>query len=323
MEFDLTDELIKQIAFAMENQTELFLFDSEEKLLIKKEDLPESYFLEEKDSDSFIIESQIENRYYILPEWNSILGFKMMEKFVSILHNPLARLELKQVLALRKGVFRNFKDTLSEYPEVEKIWYNFKDNEMKKLVLDWYNRHREAWGLDLLPVEFDETESLILEDFLFRLTSFDEEAALIESCQKEFLSEILDESRDQNNINEVLAFLWKSFQYSLDQKESKNLFVVETIEKDFAGLAVFFQLPTSREKTLFIPFVYVDKRFRGLGLGNELLQAIIGYAKKQMTWKLVAHNAFIPDVFSRVLLRNGFEKINGVFFASLLDSLVL
>ena len=101
MEFDLTDELIKQITFAMENQTELFLFDSEEKLLVKKEDLPESYFIEEKGADSFTIESHIENRYYILPEWNSILGFKMMEKFVSILHNPLARLELKQVLALR------------------------------------------------------------------------------------------------------------------------------------------------------------------------------------------------------------------------------
>ena len=108
MEFDLTNELIKQITFAMENQTELFVFDSEEKVLKKKEDISKSFDSDEK-SGSFQRESQVDNRYFSLPEWNSVLGFKMMEKFVSVLNNPLARSDLKQVLSLQKGSFRNFK----------------------------------------------------------------------------------------------------------------------------------------------------------------------------------------------------------------------
>ncbi|MDI9386424.1 MAG: GNAT family N-acetyltransferase [Spirochaetota bacterium] len=318
MEFDLTDELIKQITFAMENQKEHFLLDSCEKVLIKKTDIAQRLAAEENGEDISFSETQNQNRFYTLPEWNSILGFKMMEKFVSVLKNPLARSDLKQVLSLGKGVFRNFKNKLSEYPEVEKLWLNFKDAEMKKMVLDWYNRHRASWGLDLLPIEFNETDALILEDFLFRFSSLAEEPELFERYQGLFFDELCERAEEEDD-EEVLAFLWKEYHFLQEEREDLQLCIVETIEEDFAGIAAFFQLAGKRKKRFLIPFLYVEKNFRGLGLGNELLQRIRNYATEQGVRQLVVHNSFVPDVLVSVLLKNGFQKTKGIYFANVAD----
>ncbi|HBG35858.1 MAG TPA: hypothetical protein DDW88_02160, partial [Treponema sp.] len=67
MEFDLTDELIKQITFAMENQREHFLLDSCEKVLVKKTDIAQRLAAEEKGEDIAFSETQNQNRFYTLP----------------------------------------------------------------------------------------------------------------------------------------------------------------------------------------------------------------------------------------------------------------
>ena len=69
----MTSELINEIVFSMEDQNEFYLLDSSVPVLLKKEEVPDF------DSD----------RYYILPVWDSISGFKLMEQFVTVLKNTL------------------------------------------------------------------------------------------------------------------------------------------------------------------------------------------------------------------------------------------
>jgi hypothetical protein len=86
MQFLLSDELIHDIIFAMENQSADFLFDSQELKCCSLEELNKSEQYIDK------------NRYYEIRQWNSAMGFRVMEQFVSSLHNPIAREELKNVL---------------------------------------------------------------------------------------------------------------------------------------------------------------------------------------------------------------------------------
>jgi hypothetical protein len=36
----------------------------------------------------------------------------------------------------RKKPFRNFKDTLEDYPDIEKSFYEYKDNRLKEMLRD-------------------------------------------------------------------------------------------------------------------------------------------------------------------------------------------
>ena len=81
MKFDLTDEVRNQIIFSMEDQGKSYVFDS-----VELKTIPFS-------------EVEIDNdRYYKIPEWGSMDGFHLMERFVALLRNPLARESLRSVL---------------------------------------------------------------------------------------------------------------------------------------------------------------------------------------------------------------------------------
>ena len=123
MEFELTSELINEIVFSMEDQNEFYLLDSCGPVLLKKKEVPDP----------------VSDRYYSLPVWDSISGFKLMEQFVTVLKNELVADKLRNILSAGKGVFRNFKNVLKEYPEIEKQWFSFKEQKMKQIILSWYN----------------------------------------------------------------------------------------------------------------------------------------------------------------------------------------
>ena len=172
MQFQLSPEITDQIIFAMENQTEKTVFDTE-----AKETLKES--LLEKPVDS--------ERYVDIPEWNSFSGFQLMEKFVAGLRNPGYRNALRSALSQGRGVFRKFKDVLKENKEIERLWYAFKEKEMKRLVKEWYISLNELWSCEDLDFDLEfleETEDIIIEDFLFEFTLGDIGADLLEKYDK-------------------------------------------------------------------------------------------------------------------------------------------
>lgn len=122
MVFALTEKLESEILQALENQEQKFLVDAQNSVLVSSEKI-----------------SADEYSFFALPEWNSSDGFNLMEDFVSALHSPIAKDELQRILHSGRGVFRNFKDTLKKYPEVEKLWHGFKNRKMRLYINGWYN----------------------------------------------------------------------------------------------------------------------------------------------------------------------------------------
>jgi len=165
MRFELDDILLDQILFSMENQDGDFILDTRESVVIDV--YSETHEIEE-DAD----------RYITLPEWTPGDGYRLMEKFSANVKNPVIRHELAGALNRNKGVFRAFRNILEQYPETEKLWFNYKDSEMKKAVTLWYNALREEWGLAPIGTEPEDTSSLVLEDFYIKET----EESGINSC---------------------------------------------------------------------------------------------------------------------------------------------
>lgn len=153
MKFDLTDSLVNEITIALENQEQTFLIDAQNNSLIEKTEL-----------------SQVadNNFFYALPEWTSANGFKLREDYVSILNAPIAKDELQEVLHSGRGVFKNFRNVLKKYPEVEKKWFQYKNKTMGLYINNWYNELREIWGLEKLDYIPESDESLVHDDFTFR-----------------------------------------------------------------------------------------------------------------------------------------------------------
>lgn len=164
MRFELSQEIIDQIIFGMEDQAAELCFDSQDLQVIDVDEAAGIY-------DSTSGDSAYEDRFLPLPTWQSIDGFNLMEAFVLNLRNPVQRENLRQILQSGRGVFRQFKDALKEHKEIERLWFRFKQKEMRKKVLDWYNDLREFWGLEPLSWEEEvETTDLLLSDFVFMAT---------------------------------------------------------------------------------------------------------------------------------------------------------
>jgi len=156
MQFKLDNALINDILFYMENQDGEFVLDTQERIII--------------DINGYLGDDDYydESRYTFLPKWEPKDGFRLMEKFVSGLKNPITRQELTDALNKNKGVFRAFRDVLEQHPETEKMWFSFKNQKMKNEIINWYNALREEWGLEPIGIEPEDTSSLVLEDFVIR-----------------------------------------------------------------------------------------------------------------------------------------------------------
>ena len=158
MKFELDDTLIDDIIFQMENQGGYFMLDTQEGQVVSAD------FYDGDDAPDF----DDNERFIDIPDWSSNDGFRLMEKFANTCKSPIIRQELSKALNRHKGVFRAFRDVLEQYPETEKQWYVFKDREMKKEVIDWYNGLREEWGLEPIGEEPEDNSALVLEDFVIK-----------------------------------------------------------------------------------------------------------------------------------------------------------
>jgi hypothetical protein len=152
VEFVLTEEIAAQVVYAMEDQQHRFVIHRETGEVLR--------------ADSEEIRGRADE-VVSLPKWRPLDGFQLMERFVSRLHNPVFRERLREALSSGKGVFRKFKDILKEEREIERLWFSFKEREMRLVVWNWYNEQRELAGLERLELEpeEDEYEELLETDF--------------------------------------------------------------------------------------------------------------------------------------------------------------
>jgi len=278
MQFELTGALIDDILFAMEDQMGEFMLDTVEGVVAGGADGLD--FLDEDPDD----DEESGERYIDLPKWDSSDGFRLMEHFAAGLRNPIVREELSSALGLGRGDFRAFKDTLSRHPEIEKLWFVFKDQEMKNEIVRWYNGLREEWGLEKIGIEPDETGDLVFEDF--RIRPFRKEDVF---QAEELHRQCLEENKD-SKIDSGLSF-------------SLEGLAAESMGGELAGYISW----ENKENIVFIQRLEVKAEFRGLGIGETLLVKFIESLDPAEIDEVLLDLPSGTEGFSRVLHRESFK----------------
>ncbi len=279
MKFELDEILADSILFSMEDQNNDFLVDTQEEVVVSCNE----------------IEEQDDQRYIHLPEWDSNDGFRLMERFASSFKNPPVKKALTQALDQGRGVFRAFKDVLNQHPEVEQLWYKYKEQEMRRHILKWYNALREEWGIEKIGEEPEETGDLILEDFRIRQPlDRDKTIALklhelcIEECCKaasgDFPQELSRERLAEWNFPEDISW------------------VAENSGGDFTA----YILAKKEGKSARIIALEVMPEYRGLGIGEALLNHFIAHIDKTKMAHILIDLPVNSEGFSRVLFREAF-----------------
>jgi hypothetical protein len=157
MRFELTKALIDDILFSMEDQNGEFLLDTRAGMVSNTE-LDEFTDEPEEIEETEETEDGAETRFVSLPEWGPSEGFSLMERFTAGLEDQAIREALSAALDRSRGVFRAFKDAIARYPETETRWYDFKEREMRREIIRWYNGLREEWGLEPVDDEPGDTD---------------------------------------------------------------------------------------------------------------------------------------------------------------------
>jgi len=274
MQFELSSALIDEILFFMEDQDGEFMVDTREGLVISVDD-------EGFDDDAK------EGRYIVLPEWDSSEGFRMMEHFTATLRNALVREELSAALDRGRGVFRAFKNTLARYPETEKLWFAYKEREMKRVVISWYNALRESWGLELIGEEPEDIAGLTLEDFFFR------EGNAQDMPHAEKLHKNCIDGYDDTGV------LGREWVFPGDIS-----FVALTAGGEFAG---YVSAKKMSDALLRICALETEQEYRGLGLGKTLIARLLEKADSLNIGNVIIDLPAGQEFFSRALIRESFK----------------
>lgn len=305
MEFQLQDEYINDILFAMEDQNNTYLYDSMENTCVLADSIDDL-------QDNEFAETQTDQRYYDIPEWDSISGFRMMDRFASTVKNPLVREDLRMVLDSGQGVFRAFKNIIKSNLDLERQWYQFKERHMRSIVTEWYNTLRVSWGLERIGLEPEETEDLVMQDFVFKKLDPQEYPTFV-AITESWYQEIKDD------IGLDLSIAIKSIYTSLQGSTTENtkIFVAETSEGELAGISFSQACPEQSVSVAQIPLIFVLPEYRGMGVAQALLEKTIElWTKKDFCW-ILGFSPLMPSFFEPLLQRLGFVKKDHLYILEL------
>ena len=146
------DQMLSEIIFGMENQDVDYMLDIGAGCLYSEEVSGER-------------PSSVENLVE-LPPWTSADGYQLMVSFTNSCQDPQLRQRLADELnSKERGVFRRFRNVLSENPDALKQWYDFKDRRMKSHIKTWYRTRFSDVADDIPEEEGDLSEGALLSDF--------------------------------------------------------------------------------------------------------------------------------------------------------------
>lgn len=295
MVFLLTASLSEKIVRAMENQEEKFLLCAENLTLVSAKTA-----------------NVDDENYYSLPEWNSSSGFELREDFVASLQNPMAHDKLQAVLHSGRGVFRNFKDELKKNPVIERQWHIFKNKKMLEKVGDWYNGLREIWGLEKLDLAPEDNEYILLDDFTFIPYT---------KSDSQIICGIADTADDfegnlPSRVKDAVHELWRR-NFLFGDSLSQTGFICNTLSNEFAGCITAAPVSKRTEKIMILTSFFVPEKFRGLGIGTELLNKCLSDLKTLKKEGILLLNTIISDSMESLLLNSGFRKVGSGYLAEI------
>lgn len=247
----LTEFLLDNIIFAMEDQSDIYYLDLHKGEVVSDQDRHLLNWEEE-------LEPEEGERYIDIPDWQPSDGFLVMEKFANQVRNPLYKGKLQEALQAGKGVFRRFKDVIGEQPSLEREWFAFKDEQLKREVYAWYREHDGALQLlelDLEPKEL--TDDILQEDFVIggsaEALPLDEILAL----QTSLLEEMQRGDESQQKVLLLLDPRLKTMQ------KTTQFIYARTGEGELAGFLAYEVIEVHTVKVLF----FGNKiEYRGMGL---------------------------------------------------------
>ncbi|MBQ1833731.1 MAG: GNAT family N-acetyltransferase [Treponema sp.] len=295
----MTDTIVDDILFSMEDQGGEWFFDSRNKTVASREMMEEVGLENGLNEDDF----------YELPVWKSEDGFELMEEFTENLHAPEAHYALRKALSGGRGVFRNFKDVLKRYPEVERRWFLFKNDRMRCRITAWYNGLRESWGLEELEEKYtdvsQETDELLMADFTFSDFDFKDDFSDLERG----LSALAD---GNSELDMTKLFLLRHHS-NISEPSEKSGFVCRSQNGDFAGCLLVSNCPPESGETVIITDFFIDRNYRGLGIGRVLLSKAIAALTDRGVHFCFASGILVPETFRLTFEQFGFKK-NGPGF---------
>jgi ribosomal protein S18 acetylase RimI-like enzyme len=252
MNFALTAQMIDKIGFAMEDQKEQFTVDVDSGELVPL---------------SALDRGQPDEKHVRLPRWGSAEGFHLMESFVTSLDNPAYREQLSRALTMGKGVFRAFKDALRQNKEIEKLWFAYKEQRLRAVIISWYNANREALGLARLPAEPEETEELVMSDFSFSWGAGPHAEEVLQLDRDAFFE--LFPLEQPQRLEE--RYTEKRRGLPSPGSDDSPLLVAEAPSGELGGMV----WGVIDGKTVHIVQLAVTPALRGIGLGETLLRRFL------------------------------------------------
>jgi GNAT superfamily N-acetyltransferase len=265
MNFVLTAQMIDKIAFAMEDQKEKFAVDVESGEVV---------------SVAALNAPAGEERYVRLPRWGPAEGFHLMESFVTSLDNPVYREQLSRALTMGHGVFRAFKDALKQNKEIEKLWFTYKEQRLRSVIISWYNANREARGLARLPEEPEETEELVASDFSFTWGTGTHGEEL-ERLDRDAFFELFP---NENPERLEQRFAEKRRGLPPAGGELSPILVAETPAAELGG----FTWGVIEARSVHIVQLAITPPLRGIGLGEAMLKKFLAEMRARGMRRLTA-----------------------------------
>lgn len=323
--FDLNDKAVENIIFAMEDQERSMVVDLETGQVLPKAASAESLAAAESvaavqgEEEAPILSSPsdshipLDERFVAPPPWSSRDGFRLMEDFLVLVRQPTARRELQAALARGRGVFKTFKATLAERPDVERSFREYKIRAMRRPIMEWYEDQREALGLARLGLEPEETQDLLASDFEIRVVTLHEARVA--------LRELVREAADEALVAMPAAVATYEIERLVDSIESEvdgACAIADDGEGGGIGVALAFRVFGGDRCLGKIVFLYVREGFRRLGLGSALLDALAKSFAAEGTNLLIMDMAFLPPEYGSRLVSLGY-KAYGMKSVSRLD----
>jgi GNAT superfamily N-acetyltransferase len=281
--FELSDQVVEQIIFAMEDQERATVVDLE-----TGEVLPAG---EGTGSDRVPP-----------PIWSSREGYRVMEVFISTLRIPTARRELAAALSRGRGVFKSFKAALAEHPDLERAFRDYKARVMRRSIAVWYDDLLEARGLERLGPEPPETEDLLATDLEIRVVAYDEARELLEP-----LIEEAEAAAVEYLPASLVVFEIEGLRAEFEEENDALCALADDGEGGLLGAAVSFRVISAEGSFGRVVFLFVRDGFRRMGLGSSLLSALSKRYVTEGIRLLVLDSGLVPGEFAEGLSTHGYK----------------
>lgn len=289
--FELTETILERIIFAMEDQTKSRLIDLRTGELVTRP------------------EGELPANLAPPPSWTPADGFRLMENFCGRLKNLELKRALLKALSHGKGVFKAFRQVLSEYPQEDLQFREYKNAVLRRFIESWMDDMREALGLSRLGPEPEEYEELLDEEFSVEHCAMEESpldlAALVEEARTDSL----------DWLPAAAALLEKSEVLDFMEARRANSFIYYITEAGGSPIAAAAGAVVQVEgRSLgIVRFLYVTKDFRELGLEFRILDRIRVHYDKKGVEHLLVRGLFLRPEFTELMAARGLRILGSQF----------